>query len=199
MDSFELRDIVNGILDNKLLDLTGIAKKAGVNRSYLSKVINSKERKIIGSVVKGKIERAFPQFFPKDNENNNTEKVVTQKAAAILSSEEILSVLTLAIQDQAKARADQTEILKIHAKWLERIDGKMAQESTQASLVETIKKIDANLTETLTGVEFVSGRQLQKILAALAEIRAQRKAPSRGVRKKSDETNGDGHKSGIKP
>lgn len=87
--------------------------------------------------------------------------------------------------------AAQTQIL-------ESIKKDMARQDSQTIINETVNRIETSLTETLTGVEFVSGRQLQKIIASLAELKAQKKDPSPGVHKKSDESDEDGHRSGIK-
>lgn len=102
----------------------------------------------------------------------------------------------------ARANEKHAETLAIHARILDRIESKMAQETTQARIDETLKRMDTNLTETLTGVESLAKRQhtaIKDILGELSELKAQKIHPSQGSRKKSHESDGDGEKKGSPP
>lgn len=70
MNSFDLRDIVNDIMEKEEIDLTTLASTAKANRSYLSKLVNSVEEMKVGPKVKAKIHKAFPAYFPENNTNN---------------------------------------------------------------------------------------------------------------------------------
>lgn len=70
MDSLELKEIINEIMEAENLDLTGIAGKARADRSYLSKLINSPEPLKVGPRIKTKMQRAFPSYFSENNKNN---------------------------------------------------------------------------------------------------------------------------------
>ena len=121
--------------------------------------------------------------------------------------EEIVTIkkLSQALADQAEANKIQAsandkyaEGFKVLAVVLERMENKMAQEQTQAIIAKTLERMDSNLIETLTGVEFVSKMQLQPLMDQLKKGAADKKDHAKDAGKKSDETNGDGQKSGIK-
>lgn len=207
MDSFELRDIVNVILEKEKLDLSGFATKAKIDRSYLSKVVNSKVRKAIGPKVQAKLRKSFPKDFLSNNENNTAAHPAaqqnTQEDNKIMV---ILDRLSIAFVDQAKAIADQAEGFKAQAEafrtqaeMMKDIRKEMARADAQTIIKDTVSRIDTNLIETLAGVEFVSKMRLQQVLDAIEQVRERKEDLSQGERKKSGGTGGDGHTLGIKP
>ncbi|MGN6435993.1 MAG: hypothetical protein ACTHMM_05650 [Agriterribacter sp.] len=69
MDSHQLRDILNKIESEKSITLTQITTDAGVDRTYVSKIINADEPQVVGAKLIRKFKAAFPSYF-KDNKNN---------------------------------------------------------------------------------------------------------------------------------
>lgn len=113
-----------------------------------------------------------------------------EQAAALPAQQDptpmqILSVLAGAFKDQA-------ETLRIQVGILGTINKEMARQDSQA-------RLEANLNETLAGVEFVSKIRIQQVLDQLQELKAQRKVPVAGERKRPGEGPEDGHKPGIRP
>jgi transcriptional regulator with XRE-family HTH domain len=157
------------------------AVKMGVKEPIISMYMSSKRH----------VSLNFLKRFCEEYHLDYAEMIKPDKPEPELDKKAVLSDRDL-IGMFLQVSGAQTEILKD-------IKKQMAQETTQARIEDKVNKIGTNLTETLTGVEFVSGRQLQKILAALNQLQESKKTPSRGVRKKLDENDGDGHKSGIKP
>jgi hypothetical protein len=73
----------------------------------------------------------------------------------------------------AEAFRDQKEILKIHARWLESIENKMAQESTQAKILEDVKDVKSTLGNLWNGLFVASSRQAadrEQVLPALSKL-----------------------------
>lgn len=105
---------------------------------------------------------------------------------AILSHDQILSVLATAYQGQVEILRTQTTILEV-------IKKEMATRGIQEVMIDKLDKVSANLIETLAGVEFVSGRQLKKILDHL-QGKEPKEVPAAGGRKKQGVSDGDGHR-----
>lgn len=72
MDSKKFGIIVNNILDKEAIDLTTFATKCNVDRSYISKLINSVKPLTVGVKVQGKVKKQFPTYFGENHENNAT-------------------------------------------------------------------------------------------------------------------------------
>lgn len=76
MTNHDLRNIINEIETTQGLNISQIAKKADVNRSNLSKIINMDEEKDIGKRLLSKLKTGFPGFFKETNKNNTTENYI---------------------------------------------------------------------------------------------------------------------------
>ena len=63
MNNKELKNIIKGIEKSEGVKLAAIAKKAEVNRSYLSTLINSQEIKDVEDAFIGKLAKKFPTYF----------------------------------------------------------------------------------------------------------------------------------------
>lgn len=63
MNSRQLKNIIDRIQEKEGQKVAGIAKKANVNRSYLSTLINSEEIKEVEPSFAGKLAKAFPEYF----------------------------------------------------------------------------------------------------------------------------------------
>lgn len=63
MNNQELKNIIEQIKKGEGLKLIAIADEAGVNRSYLSTMINSEDVKDIDDAFIGKLSKAFPQYL----------------------------------------------------------------------------------------------------------------------------------------
>lgn len=158
MDSFELKNIVDLIMQDESIDLTALAKKANGDRSYLSKLVNSKKKLKVGPKIEAKIKKAFPGYFPENNTNNIT-KIDDQAM-------QILNLL-------AKAYDKQAETINIQTGILEGIKKEMARELTQA-------RIESNLQKVFGGLETIGDRQghaIKQILLDLDELKRRRNDP----------------------
>ncbi len=63
MDSLKLKNIIQKIQTAEGVNLSAIAKKAEVNRSYLSTLINSEEPQDATDSLIGKLTKAYPAYF----------------------------------------------------------------------------------------------------------------------------------------
>lgn len=175
MNSFDFRNIVNEIMDKEKMDLVTVAAKANADRSYLSKLINSKEPLTVGPKVIGKIERAFPNYFDGNDANN------IRKERAEPTPMQILAVLAEAFRTQA-------EILRS-------IESKMAR-------ADALATVDTNLIRTLAVVEsarIVQDRSQIELLDHLRKLSSGTAPPSQAEGRKSRQKNGDGQKRGKSP
>lgn len=71
MNNRELKNIIYQIQEKETLKVVGIAKKADVNRSYLSTLINSEEIKPVEPSFLGKLSKAFPDYFNQQKQTGN--------------------------------------------------------------------------------------------------------------------------------
>lgn len=110
-----------------------------------------------------------------------------------------VDLLAQALADQAAANLKHANNYGAIVILMEDMRNNMARADAQATIKDTLNRIDANLTETLTGVEFVSKMQLQEMMDLLSELKVQKTTSSQDVRKTQDENGGDGHRSGIRP
>lgn len=175
MNSFAFRDIINGILDAERIDLTALALKANADRSYISKVINSKKKLEVGAKVIGKISRAFPEYFKKNNENNMP---VSDGEPTPMQIFHLLA-----------------KTLDSHGRILDRIENKMAKE-------DTLARMEISLTRTLAGALTVSKGQvdaMKEIRDLFSQVLAQKKPPSEGADKSQRRTDGGAEKKGKNP
>lgn len=93
----------------------------------------------------------------------------------------ILSVLAQAFKDQAKAFADQAEIMRS-------IESKMAQETTQANMETNLKAVRKDVT-TLVERQSLAVEEMRDHFDQLG---IQRKNASKDVRKKANQSDGNG-------
>lgn len=93
MNNRELENIIEEIKKGEGLKIIGIAKKAKVNRSYLSTMINSEEIKEVDAAYIGKLSNAFPTYF--GNQQKTTDD--KDRLDRILASLDELREYTVAI------------------------------------------------------------------------------------------------------
>lgn len=172
------------IINEKNLNVSDISRRTGIPGTRIYKWLDGKGRPKVEDAAKmqawaGK----YLEVVPTEGEGIDNAELGRAQPHKITDRDIYAMFLTVS--------AAQTEILRD-------IKQGMARQESQATIEDTVKRIESSLTETLAGVEFVSGRQLQKILSTLTELKAQKKGPSPGDRKKRGEIGGDGHKSGIK-
>jgi transcriptional regulator with XRE-family HTH domain len=75
-----LKDIIEQIQKGEGIDLTEIAKKAHIDRSYLSSFIHGKKKKAATAAYIGKISKQFPAYFDKQQkttENNKLDEILS--------------------------------------------------------------------------------------------------------------------------
>lgn len=92
MNNRELQNIIERIQTGEAKKITAIAKIAGVNRSYLSSLINNKETVEVEAPFIGKISKAFPAYFntqqkPTDDKLLSSLKEIRELAIAILTGQ----------------------------------------------------------------------------------------------------------------
>lgn len=127
-----------------------VAKEAGIPKDRIYKWLQqgnnpkAEDEKKINKWIYGDKEEKVPHMVVADEGGDSVirEPETPYEAAPDYSKGQILSLL-------AEAFRDQKEILKIHAKWLESIEKKMAQESTQAIIIKAVEKIETNLNKVL--------------------------------------------------
>lgn len=185
MNSFDFGDIVKRILADERIDLAELARKSDANRSYLSKVVNSKKELTIGVKVLGKVKRSFPGYFPLNNESD-ANGVHVANALLIGKTEEPSAMQIFHLL---------AKTLESHGRILDRIDEKMARADAQA-------RIETNSIEILAGVRSLSIRQKRAIAENkkdLSELKSAKHPRGRGSSKKSGQTDGVGKRQDKKP
>jgi len=70
MTAGKLLNIIDEFKRSKRGDVTTIADKAVINRSYLSKFINGNPEKLVTEKMYRKLNAAYPDLFPKNNKSN---------------------------------------------------------------------------------------------------------------------------------
>jgi len=189
-----LKDILKFLKKNGI-QKGAVAKELAVTQGYLSDILGG--RKALTSEIEDGFKSSYGKYiidFEKVRHNapEKGEKGEYEGPSAIAKGEKYDEPTAMQIFHLLAKTLDS------HGRILESIESKMAQEQTQAMIVKSVERIDSNLIETLTGVEFVSKMQLQPMLDLLKKGGADKKDHAKDAGKKSDETNGDGHKSGIK-
>jgi len=96
MNTESLKSIINRIKVGEELTLEQIAKKAKVNRSHLSTIINSGDSMDVTGVFIGKLTKAFPQYF-------DSQQKPTEGLSEILSNLKELRGYTIAILTEQQA------------------------------------------------------------------------------------------------
>lgn len=74
MTNRELKDIIENIKEKEKLGLNDIASKCGLDRSYLSKLINLDNEKKVTAHLFGKISSKFSGYFPSPDTTKTTHK-----------------------------------------------------------------------------------------------------------------------------
>lgn len=92
MNNQELKNIIEQIQTGEAIKITAIAKKAIVNRSYLSSLINNEDTIEVEPPFVGKIAKAFPSYFkdqqkPTDDQIASSLKEIRELAIAILTGQ----------------------------------------------------------------------------------------------------------------
>lgn len=157
------------------IDLKQLAARASVNRSYLSKVINSKDEKSIGPAVARKLANAFPTYFQIDNKNNT---------GAI---EGVLRVMAEAFKAQAVALSDQAEAFRTQAAILRSIESKMAIVDVQATMKTSLEDVQEKMTTVWERQELA----IEEFRERFARLEALKSAPTGRARKTADHNGGN--------
>lgn len=90
MNNRELKNIIEQIQEGEAIKITAIAKKAVVNRSYLSSLINSEDIIDVEPPFIGKIAKAFPTYFDSQHKPTNEQIMASLKEIRGLA----ISILT---------------------------------------------------------------------------------------------------------
>ena len=93
MTNHELLDIIEEIKESERTDLKGIAKKCGVDRSYLSTLVNLEEVKGLRPALLRKFGKAYPSFFgitKKPNRPNTVRRGDSAEVVDILREDRLL-------------------------------------------------------------------------------------------------------------
>lgn len=94
MTNWVLKNIIELIQKGEGIDLTEIAAKAEINRSYLSKFINSKKEKPVTDSYVGKISKHFPTYFKQHKTTGKFEKSEDLAASLKEIREIAIAILT---------------------------------------------------------------------------------------------------------
>lgn len=94
MTNRDLKNIIELIQKGEGIDLSTIAAKAGIDRSYLSKFINSKKEKPATDSYTGKIAKHYPSYFIKQHKTTGK---IEPKNDLVLSSLKEIRELAIAI------------------------------------------------------------------------------------------------------
>jgi hypothetical protein len=86
MDNKELKHIIESITDGEGMELAAIARRAKVNRSHLSTLINSEEAKPVTDSFVGKIKKQFPAYFSNQQHRTPTDSNIEANLMAIARS-----------------------------------------------------------------------------------------------------------------
>jgi len=88
MNNRELKNIIQEIQRREGIDLTEIAAKVEINRSYLSSFINNKKIKPVSPAYIGKFTKQFPAYFleVKAEQQKTTDNTSKNKLDEILAS-----------------------------------------------------------------------------------------------------------------
>lgn len=100
MTNRDLKYIIEEIKENEGTDLTEVAAKTRLNRSYLSKFINSSEEKEVTAQLLNKFKKQFPSYFGKKQHET------TQNVGSEPNLNEIMQSLTRLENGQAYIRAE---------------------------------------------------------------------------------------------
>lgn len=153
-----------------------IAKLEGISHQVLNRIFNIDSRNgeypgvssdIIAAVVKG-YDGVNAEWLLTGNgtmlksqlSNHNEERVGGPKE---LTPGQVLSILARAYESQSKTIETQAAILKS-------IESKMAQEKTQAIVIEKLNLLGPNLDEALAALDKISMTQNRSIDKALGEF-----------------------------
>lgn len=93
----ELKKIIEEIQRKEGLDLTAIAEKVSINRSYLSSFINSSTLKPVTPAYMGKFTKHFPTYFHPTKSTEQKPTDTTNKIDEILANLNELRDYTIAI------------------------------------------------------------------------------------------------------
>lgn len=147
MTNRDLHIILQKIEKQENLNLSELSKKADVDRSYLSKVINMKMEKKIGVRVLNKLKSTYPSYFTENNKSH------TPTGNYALPGEGVVTI------------EDHIRTLKEHNKFL------------QGLLSERVEAIDQNLKKTLAYAGRVSLRMDAASSVALESLARLEKMP----------------------
>lgn len=100
MNSRDLKYIIEEIKENEGLDLTAIAAKTRLNRSYLSKFINSVEEKEVTSQLLNKFKKQYPSYF------GTKQQQTTQPVGPDPNLDEVMKSLSRLENGQAFLKAE---------------------------------------------------------------------------------------------
>lgn len=143
----KLKDIIEQIQKGEGIDLTEIAKKAGVDRSYLSSFIHGKKKKEATDVFIGKISKHFPAYFDKQQKTTDNNKIDEILASLTLIQGYTISILTGQSAGNEVIMGALDRLEKNPAGSLSAAADKLAlQLAERLSIIQTGKKADAHKT-----------------------------------------------------
>lgn len=134
MDSYKLKNIIQKIQTGEGIDLSAIAKKAEVNRSYLSTLINSEDKKDATDSLIGKLTKAYPAYF-------NGQQKPTDDIGEVLANLRELRGYAIAILTEQQAGQ------KVMIGSLERLE-----KQPEGSLSEVADKLALKILEKLNTI-----------------------------------------------
>lgn len=142
MNYQELKDIIEQIQKGEGIDLTEIANKAEVDRSYLSSFIHGKKRKTATAAYIGKISKHFPAYF---NKQQKTTDKGSKNDPVISSLNEIREIAIAILTGQS---AGQEVIMGA----LDRLE-----EKPEGSLSEAADRLALQLAQRMNAIQRGSG------------------------------------------
>lgn len=158
MDSLELKNIVEEILEREKLTLGELAEKTGLNRSNLSTLLNNKDGKKVSPRTLRPLAKHFSAYFSdSNNATNNSNKDI------------ILDRLSRAMADQARANLKHADNYGSIITLIEAIREGMAKE-------EALNDLKSNLDE----VRVLARRMVKKQDQEWRKIQEDYKGPRRG-------------------
>lgn len=110
MTNHQLRDILLEIEKKKNLNLTEVADRCIIDRSYLSKIINMEDEKSLTKKMIVKLKAGLPDIFTGNNKNNNDP--ILKADVDIKLSDYIFLLKEKAIKAEERERAYQKLVEK---------------------------------------------------------------------------------------
>jgi hypothetical protein len=169
MTNWQLLDIIEEIKKERDCFFNDVADTAIINRSYLSKFVNSKIEKLVTPQMLRKFKKAYPVFFESHKTNNPEKATKTTKMNSPLSD-----LLAVKLESKEELLAEKEKrIQEIEARRIEAIalankmeshynDMKNALERAQVTINEVLKPIKEK-TEAIEANSITIRDQLRQV------------------------------------